>query len=295
LPKDKSEFIMNDQNRQLKSELKPFTAPIHVDPHGLTEFATLDCQANNQQEIVGLQDVRLLKKNYSTKESHGSDNLRSHESAESKMGCEGVGSVSWRTLSTDGLVCSNHRSSPRNVTSTDISSISLGMMQYTPCTTVPVVAQENTWLSEKNRVLAGQEQPDHFKDSGSINNNCNSNVTRESLMISCSMSADHNMKALANMMCHPNQNEELSERCEGRFYEHYTKLRNAKMMDEQSSKRAEREAKLKSMEETLDLREAEMHASAVKLSKEGKNPRIRAIKLLDLRENPCNAHNSQVE
>ena len=67
------------------------------------------------------------------------------------------------------------------------------------------------------------------------------------------------------------------------------------MMDEHLSKRAEREAKLKLMEETLDLRKAEMHATTAKLSKEGKNHRVRALELADLKENPCNMHKSQVQ
>ncbi|MCO5578747.1 hypothetical protein L7F22_032592 [Adiantum nelumboides] len=42
------------------------------------------------------------------------------------------------------------------------------------------------------------------------------------------------------------------------------------MMEEQQSKRAEREAKLRMMEETLDLTKAEMDARIAKLNKDGR-------------------------
>lgn len=44
----------------------------------------------------------------------------------------------------------------------------------------------------------------------------------------------------------------------GRFYEQYREKRDAKLREESESKKAERDAKLKSMEEVLERRKAEM-------------------------------------
>ena len=106
--------------------------------------------------------------------------------------------------------------------------------------------------------------------------------------------SDFNVEALASMIDHPIPNELLYHRYEGRFYEYYQKLRDAKMMEEQQSKRDEREAKIRLMEEILDLRKSEMNARTAKLAKEGKNPRIRAAKLLALQENLCSIPNPEV-
>ncbi|MCO5551430.1 hypothetical protein L7F22_004933 [Adiantum nelumboides] len=57
------------------------------------------------------------------------------------------------------------------------------------------------------------------------------------------------------------------------------------MMEEQQSKRAKREAKLRMMEETLDLTKAEMDARIAKLNKDGLHANIRATKLLALKAN----------
>lgn len=46
----------------------------------------------------------------------------------------------------------------------------------------------------------------------------------------------------------------------GRFYEQYREKRDAKLRDESESKKAERDAKLKSMQEVLEHRKAEMAA-----------------------------------
>jgi hypothetical protein len=46
----------------------------------------------------------------------------------------------------------------------------------------------------------------------------------------------------------------------GRFYEQYREKRDAKLREESESKKAERDAKLKSMEEVLERRKAEMAA-----------------------------------
>ncbi|KAI5070593.1 hypothetical protein GOP47_0014936 [Adiantum capillus-veneris] len=68
------------------------------------------------------------------------------------------------------------------------------------------------------------------------------------------------------------------ERKKGRFYEQYTKLRDAKLKDENDFKKAEREAKLRLMEETLLLRKAELDAQIMKLSMRN-HQQTRAIKL----------------
>jgi ABC-type uncharacterized transport system YnjBCD substrate-binding protein len=66
------------------------------------------------------------------------------------------------------------------------------------------------------------------------------------------------------------------------------------MMEEQQSKRDEREAKLRLMEETLELRKSEMNARIAKLLTEGRNPEGRVAKLVALRQNLCNMHERQV-
>jgi len=52
----------------------------------------------------------------------------------------------------------------------------------------------------------------------------------------------------------------------GRFYEQYREKRDAKLREELGSKKAEREAKLKSMQEVLERRKAEMAARSGRLS-----------------------------
>ncbi|MCO5558282.1 hypothetical protein L7F22_011861 [Adiantum nelumboides] len=101
----------------------------------------------------------------------------------------------------------------------------------------------------------------------------------------CVISSGVNFQALASVADCPLVNDEVLGTNEGRFYEHYRKLRDAKMMEEQQSKRAEREAKLRMMEETLDLTKAEMDARIAKLNKDGLHANIRAAKLLALKAN----------
>ncbi|MCO5562689.1 hypothetical protein L7F22_016317 [Adiantum nelumboides] len=89
-------------------------------------------------------------------------------------------------------------------------------------------------------------------------------------------SVDFHMQALVQMGEHQYTNmsfnrveiaNEQTEEHRGRFYNQYAKLREAKLRGEHPAKKAEREAKLKSMQETLERRKAEMETKAVRLSK----------------------------
>lgn len=102
---------------------------------------------------------------------------------------------------------------------------------------------------------------------------------RESLGSSCVPTLDFDMQALVEMVDHQNVDDALSGGQRGRFYEKYRKLRDARLMAEQDSKRAEREAKLRCMEETLAQRKAEMDARSAKLSRKNKQVQACAAKL----------------
>ncbi|MCO5596438.1 hypothetical protein L7F22_050501 [Adiantum nelumboides] len=89
-------------------------------------------------------------------------------------------------------------------------------------------------------------------------------------------SVDFHMQTLVQMVEHQYTNmsfngaeiaNERTEEQRGRFYDQYAKLREAKLRGEPPAKKAEREAKLKSMQETLERRKAEMETKAVRLSK----------------------------
>lgn len=85
------------------------------------------------------------------------------------------------------------------------------------------------------------------------------------------------MQALVMMIDNQHQSslslgdEESQKQQRGRFYEHYLRLRNARQREEPPAKRAEKEAKLKSMKETLERRKAEMEAGALRQRKKGSN------------------------
>lgn len=102
---------------------------------------------------------------------------------------------------------------------------------------------------------------------------------RESLGSSLVNPLDHDMQALMTLAdSQMIEGDKDPGGLKGRFYEQYRKLRDAKLLEDQDSKRAEREAKLRVMEETLTKRKAEMDARAGRLSKNGVN-QIRATKV----------------
>jgi hypothetical protein len=72
----------------------------------------------------------------------------------------------------------------------------------------------------------------------------------------------------------------------GRLYEHYRSVRHAKLMERRDSKNVEREAKLKSMVETLAKEKEEMDAQVFKTSKKISCPgRVHSLKV-DPQTNP---------
>ncbi|KAI5077163.1 hypothetical protein GOP47_0006987 [Adiantum capillus-veneris] len=99
-----------------------------------------------------------------------------------------------------------------------------------------------------------------------------SDYKRESLGSSSVISLDHDMHSLFLLADYQtSEDDKGSDGSKGRLYEQYRKLRDAKLMEDQDSKRAERETRLKIMEETLRRRKAEMDARVVRLSKNTRN------------------------
>ncbi|MCO5558259.1 hypothetical protein L7F22_011838 [Adiantum nelumboides] len=81
------------------------------------------------------------------------------------------------------------------------------------------------------------------------------------------VSSQSDMQNLVKM--HANEPQEDADNIgkkKGRFYEQYRLLRDAKLKDENELKKAERDAKLRLMEETLLLRKAELDAQSMELS-----------------------------
>lgn len=81
-----------------------------------------------------------------------------------------------------------------------------------------------------------------------------------------STAVDHSMEFLTGAgqnkppVGSPKPDVDSPKEPKGRFYEHYREKRDAKLRDEPGSKKAERDAKLKSMQEVLEKRKAEMTA-----------------------------------
>eukprot|EP00250_Pteridium_aquilinum_P020019 c24670_g1_i1 orf=957-5213(-) len=171
------------------------------------------------------------------------------------------------------------------------SSMCVDSRPYRPTPTSPVSAISSVVNDSQNN--QGQTSQKSFKEDSSLVQNGPSfyiceegsidskfNVSRD-----CVTPSDLSIQALASLADCLSVKEEIPGRNEGRFYEQYRKLRDAKMMEEQQSKRAEREAKLRLMEETLDLRKAEMDARTAKLNKDNCHARARATNLHALKAN----------
>lgn len=111
------------------------------------------------------------------------------------------------------------------------------------------------------------------------------NVERDSLSNPWSNKMDFDMQILMNMVDsnHSNYEEQLgaldsqksSDELRGRFYDQYREKREAKLREEHVAKKAEKEAKLKAMQDALERRKAEMAGKSSK-SSEKRDPSAQA-------------------
>eukprot|EP01018_Ginkgo_biloba_P027748 Gb_39029 [translate_table: standard] len=134
------------------------------------------------------------------------------------------------------------------------------------------------------------------------------NVGRESLGSSWSNGVDFDMHALMNMAdrSYSNNSEKkfglgdngFSEELRGKYYERYMEKRDAKLREEPIIKRAQREAKLKAMQEALERSKAEMAARSAR-SLEKRDPlaqaRLRAEKLRSFNVRASKNRKQQIE
>ena len=92
---------------------------------------------------------------------------------------------------------------------------------------------------------------------------------------------DLQMQALAKMVENPYNTilslnvDDIPNEVRGKFFDQYSRLRDAKLRQENPARRAEREAKLKSMQETLEKRKEEMESRYLQHSKR-RNQAIRS-------------------
>lgn len=156
----------------------------------------------------------------------------------------------------------------------------------------PVVHKPEQVFDKKAEAIKLKEVPDSDRQLGKNTSFRKSPVQRkansgkEFSTNSLTTSVDFHMQALVKMVEHQytnvsfngvgTPNEQRGEQ-RGRLYDQYSKLRDAKIRGEHPAKRAEREAKLKSMQETLERRKAEMETRAVRLSKK----KVREVHVAD--------------
>eukprot|EP00250_Pteridium_aquilinum_P012237 c20591_g1_i1 orf=1159-5868(-) len=118
-----------------------------------------------------------------------------------------------------------------------------------------------------------QETDKNIPTESKLSYGTSAQPTKEPSLILHDTPVDLYMQALVMMIDNHNQSshslgdEESCKDQRGRFYEHYWRLRNVRQREEPPAKRAEREAKLKSMKETLEKRKAEMEAGVLRQAK----------------------------
>jgi hypothetical protein len=260
LAKDISQLMPNDQNISLKGEFKPTNA--------------VPCVSQESSNLSYTADFGSLKKDLEYR-SKDRPQILIHSEVESDVAGSEMCSKFSNCSSAEGDLSSSLTSVSAGP---EISSI-LESKKSAHIPNLQVTAERNRKLLQES--LSAVEHG-HFQEEP---------LRGSEIMPSPSLV---NKEALASVIDNPLTHVELNSRYEGRFYQHYQKLRDAKMMEEQQSKRDEREAKLRLMEETLELRKSEMNARIAKQWTECRNPEVRVAKLVALRQNLCSMHEPQV-